>query len=76
MNRPAIGFESDIRPLFRDKDVESMSGSFDLSSHDDVTAHADAILERLADGTMPCDGAWAPERVALFRQWVRDGCPP
>jgi hypothetical protein len=27
-----VGFESDIRPLFREKDVKSMSAKFDLSS--------------------------------------------
>lgn len=44
-------------------------------SHDDVSAHADAILARLKAGTMPCDGAWPPERVAVFERWLAAGTP-
>ena len=31
------------------------------------------ILERLRDGSMPCDGAWDDARIALFQQWVDGG---
>ena len=65
----------DVQPLFREQDRESMRWAFDLWSYEDVKRHADAILERLAQGTMPCDGPWPPERVALFRQWVEAGAP-
>ena len=68
-------FESDIKPLFRDRDRASMRGSFDLWSYADVVANGQAILERVADGSMPCDGAWPTERVDLFRQWLDDGAP-
>jgi hypothetical protein len=70
-----VGFERDIRPLFREKDVTSTASAFDLSSYDDVRARADSILAVLSDGRMPCDGAWAPERVALFREWIDKGRP-
>jgi hypothetical protein len=70
-----VRFESDIRPLFREKDVQSMSAKFDLSSYDDVKASAQPILTAVAGGSMPCDGAWPAERVALFREWVDAGCP-
>jgi hypothetical protein len=50
-----------------------MRFAFDLWSHDDVDEHADAILGRLEAGTMPCDGAWAPEKVEVFRRWVASG---
>ena len=43
-----------------------MRFAFDLWSHDDVGEHADAILDRLQAGTMPCDGAWPEERVEVF----------
>jgi hypothetical protein len=36
MQAEAPGFERDIRPLFRSKDIESMSGAFDLSSYEYV----------------------------------------
>ncbi len=68
-------FSQDIRPLFRDKDVSSMLQAFDLSNYDSVKTHAEAIYGRVADGTMPCDGAWPPERVALLRAWIDQGCP-
>jgi hypothetical protein len=75
MEREAVGYERDIRPLFREKDVTSMAKAFDLASYDDVRAHADGILQRVADGSMPCDGPWSQERVDLFRSWVDAGCP-
>jgi hypothetical protein len=69
-------FAGDIRPLFRDHDVEEMAFAFDLAAYDDVKAHAEEIYGRLADGSMPCDDAWPADRVALFRQWVDEGCAP
>jgi len=69
----APGFAADVAPLFTERDRAAMRWAFDLGSRDDVARHADAILARLADGTMPCDGAWPPERVALFRRWVETG---
>ncbi|HEV2924353.1 MAG TPA: ferritin-like domain-containing protein [Solirubrobacteraceae bacterium] len=70
-----LGFEQHIKQLFRERDRQSMKFAFDLWSYDDVSKHADAILQQLGDGTMPCDGAWAPERVAVFRRWVQAGRP-
>ena len=69
-------FAQDIRPLFRDKDVEEMRFVFDLSLYDDVRTNAQGIYDRLADGSMPCDGAWAEDRIALFRQWMAEGYVP
>jgi hypothetical protein len=70
-----VSFEADLKPLFRERDRESMQSHFDLWSHDDVSQHADAILARLQDGTMPCDGAWPQEQVDLFRRWAEGGKP-
>jgi hypothetical protein len=70
-----IGFDQHIKPLFREGDRKSMRFAFDLWSHEDVSRHADAILERLEDGTMPCDGAWPDERVELFKRWLEAGKP-
>ncbi len=72
----ASSFERDIRPLFRDEDVDSMDFVFDLSSHEDVREWADLIYERLADGSMPCDGAWPAEQVQRFRDWIDGGADP
>ncbi len=71
----AVGFELDIRSLFRDKDVQSMSFALDLSAYADVRANADRIVAAVAGGTMPCDGRWPEERVALFRRWMDAGFP-
>ncbi len=69
------GFEADIKPMFRDSDREAMQRHFDLRSHDDVSKHAEAILARLRDGSMPCDGAWPAAQVDLFQDWVEGGRP-
>jgi hypothetical protein len=68
-----IGFEQHIKPLFRQRDRDSMRFRFDLWSLQDVSTNADAILHRLEAGTMPCDGAWPAERVAVFRRWIDVG---
>lgn len=65
-NRTQLG-SSWIRPLFRDKDVQSMSSAFDLLSYDAVRVNADKILAAVANGSVPCDGPWPAERVGLFR---------
>ena len=67
------GFETHIRPLFRERDRMSMEARFDLWSHDDVSRHAEAILARLRDGTMPCDGAWPQAQVDIFQRWIENG---
>jgi hypothetical protein len=52
-----------------------MLSHFDLWSYDDVAGRSDAILSRLRDGSMPCDGAWPDERIALFQTWLDAGKP-
>jgi hypothetical protein len=71
-----VSFAEHIKPLFRQDDRRSMSFAFDLWDYDDVVANDQAILERLDAGTMPCDGAWPAERVAVFRRWVETGTAP
>ena len=75
MNDQPISFEQHVKPLFREQDRESMKLAFDLWSHDDVAQNSDAILERLRSGTMPCDGAWPDEQVAVFADWIEAGTP-
>jgi hypothetical protein len=48
---------------------------FDLSNYDQVRANAAAIYAQLSGGTMPCDGAWPEDQVALFKQWMDAGYP-
>jgi CDGSH-type Zn-finger protein/truncated hemoglobin YjbI len=71
-----VSFGANIKPLFREHDRQSMSFAFDLWSRDDVQAHAADILERLENGTMPCDGAWPAERIEVFKRWTESGFQP
>jgi hypothetical protein len=73
-NEP-ISFEQNVKPLFRERDRQSMKGTFDLWSYDDVVRNSEAILGRLREGTMPCDGAWPDDQVAVFQRWVEAGKP-
>jgi hypothetical protein len=70
-----VSFETHVKPLFREGDRRSMQSHFDLWSYDDVSEYADAILARLDDGTMPCDGAWPQVQVDLFQRWAESGKP-
>ncbi len=74
----ALGFAKDIRPLFRDTpDVDSMKDyGLDLSSYAEVRVQAENIYSRLLDGSMPCDGSWPQERLALFKRWIDEGMAP
>ena len=65
-----VGFAAHIKPLFRPRDRESMSFGFDLWAYEDVKAHAADILDRLRNGSMPCDGAWPQDRVEVFERWT------
>ncbi len=65
-----VSFAAHIRPLFREHDRESMSFAFDLWSYDDVKSHAADILDRLRNGSMPCDGAWPKDQVEVFARWT------
>jgi hypothetical protein len=68
-------FAVDIRPLFRDEDLDAMQPYFDLNSYQEVRDNAEAIYDRLSDGSMPCDEAWPSDRVERFRQWIDEGFP-
>jgi hypothetical protein len=69
-------WENPIKSFFRKKDIDSMKPKrIDLSSYDDVKKRAQDIYERLADGSMPCDGEWPADRIATFKEWVDNGAP-
>lgn len=74
----ALSFAKDIRPLFRDDpDVSSMKDyGLDLSSYSHVKTKAQSIYATLGDGSMPCDGAWPADRIALFKKWMDEGMAP
>jgi hypothetical protein len=70
-------FAADIKPLFRPRDVlvmEAIAG-WRLDNYDDVKANAAKIHARLANGTMPCDGAWPQADIDLFGEWMAAEMP-
>lgn len=74
-NADPVSFAADIKPLFREKDRGSMLRHFDLWSFDDVSKNGAAILARIDDGTMPCDGPWPADRIDVLRRWLAQGTP-
>ena len=80
MADPALSFAKDIRPMFTDLDVEHMKPfGMDLSSHDDVKMHADAIHSVVTSGGMPPSSSgeprWSQEQCDRFQSWQNQGCP-
>jgi hypothetical protein len=70
-----VSFAAHIKGLFRTRDRNSMKFAFDLWSYDDVCRHGDAIMERVRAGSMPCDGVWPPEWIAVLQRWLDSGKP-
>jgi CDGSH-type Zn-finger protein/truncated hemoglobin YjbI len=71
-----VSFAAHIKPLFRERDRQSMSFAFDLWSYQDVSSRAAEILSRLQDGSMPCDGAWPAAKIEVFQRWAGTGRQP
>ena len=75
-----LSFAKDIRPMFTDTDVDHMKmAGMDLSSRDDVRAHADSIYRVVSAGTMPPPNTgerWTAEMCERFKDWQNQGCPP
>jgi hypothetical protein len=73
--------QSDIRPLFTERDIRAMSKAFDLGKYEDVKAHAAAIYDRIrgiGGAVMPPpppkgEGPWPQSRIELFAKWMADG---
>ena len=69
-DEPRLSFDEDIKPLFRETDRTEMEWAFDLWNEADVRSNADAILERLEAGDMPCDDSWPAEKIEIFKHWA------
>ncbi len=73
----ALSYASDIRPLFRDKDINAMKAfGIDLSSYEDVKNRAQHIFSRLSAKEMPCDGSWEESHVQKIKKWIESGMAP
>jgi hypothetical protein len=77
-------FETDIRPLFTERDIRTMSTAFNLGKYEDVKAHAAAIYDRIrgiGGAVMPPpppkgEGPWPQSSIELFAKWIADGYQP
>ena len=77
-------FQTDIRPLFTDRDIRAMSAAFNLAKYEDVKGHAAKIYDRIrgiGGAVMPPppprgDGPWPQSQIELFAKWIADGYPP
>lgn len=69
-----VTWDDDIRPLFRQKDIDAMKArGMDLSDKATVSRNADIIYSSVASGSMPCDSPWSSQKVDLFGAWIANG---
>jgi hypothetical protein len=74
----AISFAADIRPLFREGDINCMQKAgveLDDPAWMCVPSNARLVYGEVSAGTMPPDAPWATDRVSLFKSWMDEGCP-
>ncbi len=70
-------FSTDIRPLFRDSDVEAMKpNGIDLSSYENVKKRARDIYAAVSEKRMPCDGDWDEVKINKLKEWIDQGMRP
>ena len=81
----ATRYDKDILPLFRPQDIQCMArarvlldqaewmldpaGDARFADH----AHARLVGEKLANKSMPPDGPWSADQIALFLDWMAGG---
>ena len=70
-----VSYETDIRSLFRDFDVEILQrlDGIDLNDVENVRTHGEELRERLNKGSFPYDACWSDDRIDLFNRWIDSG---
>jgi hypothetical protein len=72
-----LTFSEDIRPLFRDNPDVAHMAPRGVRLADPTwmcnSSNALRVYNQLSAGAMPPDGAWPPDKVALFKRWMDDG---
>lgn len=76
MSQTTTSFEKDIKYMFaqyRDR----MTWRLDLQAYQDVKSNAELIYGLISTGQMPPanQGTLSPESIAVFKQWMDEGCP-
>jgi hypothetical protein len=82
--RMPVSFERDIRPLFRQIDIDHMNKHNILldnytymSDPSNDHGNAQAVEDTLRNQSMPPGGPyWSNEQLTLYRQWRSDGYRP
>jgi hypothetical protein len=89
--KPAAGpptFGVDIKPKFRPQDVSCMvrhhislgdaNWMCDPAGGSGYADHSNArrVFSALSKGTMPPDGAWSPDWLTTFQNWMNAGFQP
>lgn len=80
-DQQSISFEADIRPLFREVDIEHMRPMdvlLDDYQYMSQRANAELVHDFLSgkkQPQMPPDDPWSVEQVELFARWMQAGCP-
>lgn len=76
----ALGYATDIRPLFRDNPDIACMDRRGVHLGDSVwmcnQAHAQRVYAKLQAGEMPPDGPWSTAQIALYKRWMDEGCLP
>jgi hypothetical protein len=74
----ALSFATDIRPLFREGDIDCMKPNgveLDNYAWMRVPANAQSVYGEVSNGSMPPDEPWPADRVELFKKWMDAGFP-
>ena len=80
----AVSFERDIKPMFRQIDIDHMKRAGVLlddyaymSDPSGDHANAQSVEDRLTNQTMPPGGPyWSNQQLTLYTQWRSDGYQP
>jgi hypothetical protein len=83
MTENSTSFARDIRPLFRQIDIDHMSPMgvlLDDYGYMSQRANAETVRDYLTgkqQPQMPPKGPyWSEEQIGLLSRWIADGCPP
>jgi hypothetical protein len=74
----ALSFATDIRPLFRDGDIQCMGRAgvhLDDPAWMCLPANAQSVYDQVSAGAMPPDVPWSKDHISLFKKWMDAGYP-
>ena len=80
MAEPSVSFAADIRPLFRQVDIDHMRPLNVLDDYGFMSKLENAVmvhdfLSGNKQPQMPPDKPWPQDQIALFARWMAAGYP-